>query len=78
MVTCSWIRSGSDVANHYECKCLADQVSGRLRRRDDKKTCYMWDIVDSDVGQLRVWSQKRADVFREKSKKFVVIDPEEL
>lgn len=64
--------------SQYKSWILADQVSGRLRRRDDKKTCYMWDVVDADVGQLRVWGQKRADVFREKSKKFIVVEPQEL
>ena len=40
---------------------LADQVSGRLRRRDDEKDTYMWDIVDADVKQLRAWANARAD-----------------
>ena len=52
---------------------LADQLSGRLRRRDDGKETYMWDIVDADVKQLIAWANARADVERRKSKSFKVI-----
>lgn len=53
---------------------LADQLSGRLRRRDDGKDTYMWDVVDADVKQLRSWAGLRADVEKRKSKSFKVID----
>ena len=53
---------------------LSDQISGRLRRRDDGKDTYMWDIVDADIKQLRAWANSRADVYKRKSKKFKVID----
>ena len=53
---------------------LTDQISGRLRRRDDELDTYMWDIVDADVRQLRAWANSRADVERRKSKTFKVID----
>ncbi len=53
---------------------LTDQISGRLRRRDDGQDTYMWDIVDADVKQLRAWANSRADVERRKSKTFKVID----
>ena len=49
---------------------LADQISGRCRRRDDGKDCYMWELVDKSIPQLRAWANVRADVYRRKSKKF--------
>lgn len=58
----------------YKSWILADQISGRLRRRDDGKDTYMWDIVDSTIGQLRAWANARADVLKKKSKTFKVID----
>lgn len=58
----------------YKSWILADQISGRLRRRDDGKDCYMWDIVDADVRQLRVWANVRADTLRRKCKSFKVVD----
>jgi superfamily II DNA or RNA helicase len=58
----------------YKAWILTDQVSGRLRRRDDGKDTYMWDIVDADIKQLRAWANCRADVLRRKSKSFKVVD----
>ena len=62
------------VFNQYKSWILADQISGRLRRRDDGKDTYMWDIVDADIKQLRIWANSRADVERRKSKTFKVVD----
>lgn len=62
------------VCEQFKSWILADQVSGRLRRRPDGKDTYMWDIVDSEVPQLRAWANERADVLRRKSKSFKVID----
>ena len=57
---------------------LADQVSGRLRRNKDAHgndiECYMWDVVDADLRQLRVWANTRADVLKRKCKTFKVVD----
>lgn len=58
----------------YKSWILADQVSGRLRRRPDGKDTYMWDFVDASVPQLRAWANARADVLKRKSKTFKVID----
>ncbi len=62
------------VAEQFKSWILADQVSGRLRVRPDGKDTYMWDIVDSDVKQLRAWANARADVLKKKSKTFKVVD----
>lgn len=62
------------VAEQFKSWILADQVSGRLRRRPDGKDTYMWDIVDSQIPQLRAWANARADVLRRKAKSFKVID----
>ena len=62
------------VAEQFKSWILADQVSGRLRRRPDGKVTYMWDIVDASIPQLRAWANARADVLRRKSKSFKVID----
>lgn len=62
------------VSEQFKSWILTDQVSGRLRRRDDGKDTYMWDIVDSQVPQLRAWANARADVLKKKSKTFKVID----
>lgn len=62
------------VAEQFKSWILADQVSGRLRRRPDGKDTYMWDIVDAQIKQLRAWANARADVLRKKSKTFKVID----
>lgn len=62
------------VAEQFKSWILADQVSGRLRRRDDGKDTYMWDIVDATIPQLRAWANARADVLKRKSKMFKVID----
>ncbi len=62
------------VAEQFKSWILADQVSGRLRRRPDGKDTYMWDIVDAQIPQLRAWANARADVLRRKSKSFKVID----
>lgn len=62
------------VAEQFKSWILADQVSGRLRRRDDGKDTYMWDIVDAQIPQLRAWANARADVLRRKSKTFKVVD----
>lgn len=62
------------VAEQFKSWILADQVSGRLRRRDDEKDTYMWDIADSQIPQLRAWANARADVLKRKSKSFKVID----
>lgn len=58
----------------YQSWILADQISGRLRRRDDQQDTYMYDIVDADVRQLRAWANARADVERRKSKIFKVVN----
>ena len=62
------------VAEQFKSWILADQVSGRLRRRDDGKETYMWDIVDAQIPQLRAWANARADVLKRKAKSFKVID----
>lgn len=62
------------VAEQFKSWILADQVSGRLRRRPDGKDTYMWDIADAQIPQLRAWANARADVLRKKSKSFKVID----
>ena len=62
------------VSEQFKSWILADQVSGRLRRRPDGKDTYMWDIVDADIGQLRAWGNVRADILKKKSKGFKVID----
>ena len=41
------------VAEQFKSWILADQVSGRLRRRPDGKDTYMWDFVDASIPQLR-------------------------
>lgn len=61
------------VATQYKSWILADQVSGRLRRRPDGKETYMWDIVDADIKQLRAWANARASVLKRKSKSFKVV-----
>ncbi len=58
----------------YKSWILTDQISGRLRRRDDGKDTFMWDIVCCDIKQLRAWANSRADVERRKSKVFKVVD----
>lgn len=58
----------------YKSQILAEQVSGRLRRRPDGKETYMADIVDANVRQLRAWGASRAQILKRKSKKFTVID----
>lgn len=62
------------VTEQFKSWILADQVSGRLRRRDDGKDTYMWDIADAQIPQLRAWANARADVLRKKAKTFKVID----
>jgi len=62
------------VAEQFKSWILADQVSGRLRRRPDGKETHMWDIVDSTIPQLRAWANARAGVLKRKSKKFTVKD----
>lgn len=62
------------VAEQFKSWILADQVSGRLRRRPDGKDTYMWDMVDADIRQLRAWANARADVLKKKSKTFKVVD----
>lgn len=62
------------VAEQFKSWILADQVSGRLRRRPDKKDTYMWDIVDADIAQLRAWGNVRAGILKKKSKNFKVVD----
>lgn len=62
------------VADQYKSPILCSQVVGRLRRRADKRPTYMWDIVDADIRQLRVWANARANIERKVSKKFEVID----
>lgn len=53
---------------------LCQQVAFRNRRRDDGKDCYHWDIVDSQIPQLRAWANVRADVYKRIGKSFKVID----
>lgn len=62
------------MATPFKSWILADQTSGRLRRRPDGKDTYMWDVVDAQIKQLRVWANVRADVFKRKSKEFKVVD----
>lgn len=62
------------LCEQFKSAILCSQVIGRLRRRDDYRPTYMWDIVDSDVRQLRVWANSRAEVERKVSKEFKVID----
>ena len=62
------------VAEQFKSWILADQVSGRLRRRPDGKDTYMWDVVDADIRQLRAWANARADVLKKKAKTFKVVD----
>lgn len=62
------------VTEQFKSWILADQVSGRLRRRDDGKDTYLWDIADAQIPQLRAWANARADVLRKKSKTFKVVD----
>lgn len=62
------------VGEQFKSWILADQVSGRLRRRPDGKDTYMWDIVDADVKQLRAWANVRAGILKKKSKTFKVVD----
>jgi superfamily II DNA or RNA helicase len=61
-------------AEQFKSPILAEQVSGRLRRRSDGKDTYMYDIVDASVPQLRAWGSSRAELLKRKSKKFTVID----
>ena len=65
------------VVDQFKSWILANQVSGRLRRRPDEKDCWMWDIVDADIPQLRAWANSRADVLRKKCKHFKVSDQPE-
>ena len=58
----------------YRSWILASQIHGRLRRRPDGKDTYMWDVVDAQIKQLRIWANVRADVFRRSSKEFKVVD----
>ena len=58
----------------YKSWILADQISGRLRRRDDEKECYMWDIADSRIRQLRIWANVRYRTYQRKCKSCKVID----
>lgn len=60
------------VAEQFKSAILAEQVSGRLRRRPDGKDTYMYDIVDRSVRQLRVWGAARSQFLKRKSKKFTV------
>ena len=53
------------------------QIVGRNRRRPDGRECYMWDIVDADIPQLRAWANSRADVERKICKHFKVTDKPE-
>ena len=62
------------VLDQYKSPILCAQVIGRLRRRIDNKPTYMWDVVDSDIRQLRVWANSRAITERKVSKEFKVID----
>lgn len=62
------------VSEQFKSWILADQVSGRLRRRPDSRDTYMWDIVDADIKQLRAWANVRGEILKKKSKTFKVID----
>lgn len=62
------------VGEQFKSWILADQVSGRLRRRPDGKDTYMWDVVDADIKQLRAWANVRAGILKKKSKSFKVVD----
>ena len=58
----------------FKSPILAEQVSGRLRRRPDGRDTYMYDIVDASVPQLCNWGSSRAELLKRKSKKFTVVD----
>lgn len=62
------------LCDQFKSPILCSQVVGRLRRRDDNKPTYMWDLVDSDIKQLRVWANSRAEVERKVSREFKVVD----
>ena len=62
------------VCDQYRSPILCAQVVGRLRKRNDGKPTYMWDIVDSDIRQLRVWANARAVTERKISREFKVFD----
>lgn len=62
------------LCDQFKSSILTSQVIGRLRRRDDNRPTYMWDIVDADVRQLRVWANSRAEVEKKVSKDFKVVD----
>ena len=53
---------------------LTTQIVGRLRRRDDGKETYFYDICDKSIRQLRAWANARADVEKRMSKSFKVVD----
>jgi superfamily II DNA or RNA helicase len=61
-------------AEQFKSAILAEQVSGRLRRRPDGRDTYMYDVVDASVPQLRNWGSSRAELLKRKSKKFTVVD----
>lgn len=61
-------------AEQFKSAILAEQVSGRLRRRPDGRDTFMYDIVDASVPQLRQWGSSRAELLKRKSKKFTVVD----
>ena len=62
------------IATAFKSWILADQISGRTRRRDDGRECYIWELVDKTIPQLRAWANVRADVYRRKCKTFKVVD----
>jgi superfamily II DNA or RNA helicase len=62
------------VGEQFKSWILADQVSGRLRRRPDGQDTYMWDVVDADIKQLRAWGNVRAGILKKKSKSFKVVE----
>lgn len=62
------------VCEQFKSWVLASQVRGRLRVRDDGRETYMWDIVDSQIKQLRVWANVRAEIYKQECKTFKVKD----
>ena len=62
------------VSSPFKSWILGSQIRGRLRRRDDGKDTFMWDIIDADIPQLRAWANARANVYRKESKSFKVVD----
>jgi len=62
------------VLEQFKSWILTTQVAGRLRRRDDGRETYMYDIVDRNIKQLRAWGSVRGKLLKKLSKKFTLIE----